>query len=419
MAVQTPLRRLLLRHASDRVREAIADTRVVLVNGARQCGKSTMVGEFGRGRDAAIRTLDRAVTREAARFDPPTFVESAGLMVIDEIQSVPELLLAIKVRVDSDTRAGQYRITGSARVLGLKALPDTLLGRMETVELWPSSHGEIDGGPDSFVDAIFELGSDFRHRSTENRSGYISRITRGGFPEAIARPPRRRTPFLESYLGDLVSRDVIQLSDVQRGAELRALTRLIAARSGQLLVPGSLAGSLCLSQPTIERYLTLLEEVFLIKRIPAWSRNLSARATRTPKVAYVDSGLASAVLGQDEDSLRRQDGPLGGLLEGFVVSELSRQLTWSDQSAELFHYRTKDQVEVDAVIENRRGQVVAAEVKASTTVRAEDFAGIRHLAARTGSDFVVGVVLYAGEETLSFGDRMLAIPIAALWGKPA
>lgn len=418
MAGQIPLGRLLPRHAADRVTGALADTRVVLVNGARQCGKSTLVGLIGRSRDAEFRTLDRGAVRQAAVFDPPTFVTSDRLLVIDEIQRVPELLLAIKERVDTDMRPGQFLLTGSARVLGLKALPDTLLGRMETVELWPLAQGEIDDGPDGFVDAIFELGPAFRHRTSETRSGYVSRIVRGGFPEAVARTPRRRTRFFESYLADLVNRDVIQLMDVQRGAELRALTRLVAARSGQLLVPGSLAGPLGLSQRTVERYLTLLEEVFLIKRIPAWARSPSARAVRTPKVAYVDSGLAAAALGHDESSLGRPDGQLGGLLEGFVLSELARQLSWSAQLADLFHYRTKDQVEVDAVIENRRGQVVAIEVKASTMVRGEDFAGIRHLSARIGTDLVVGVVLYAGAETLSFGDRMLAVPIAALWERP-
>jgi uncharacterized protein len=400
------------------VAEALDDTRVVLVNGARQCGKSTLVTQLGNTRNAELRTLDRASVREAAIFDPATFVEAEQLLIIDEIQRVPELLLAIKERVDADPRPGQFLLTGSARVLGLKALPDTLLGRMETIELWPLAQGEIDGGPDEFVDAIFERGTDFRHRTAESRSGYIDRLVRGGFPEAVARSPRRRVRYFENYLADLVNRDVIQLAEVQRGAELRALTRLIAARSGQLLTPASLAQALGVTQHTVERYLALLEEVFLIKRIPAWSRNLSARATRTPKVAYVDSGLAAAALGQDAASLRRLDAPLGGLLEGFVLTELARQLSWSEQLAELFHYRTKDGVEVDAVIENRRGQVVALELKASTTVRGDDFSGIRHVANRLGDDLVVGAVLYAGTETLSFGERQLAIPIAALWEQP-
>ena len=190
---------------------------------------------------------------------------------------------------------------------------------------------------------------------------------------------------------------------------------MLAARSGQLLVPGRLARDLRLSQATVERYLFLLDEVFLIKRIPAWSRNLSTRATATPKMIMVDSGIAAELVGHDVASLRRPTAPLGGLLEGFVISEIARQLSWSDHQAEMYHYRTKDQVEVDCVLEDRRGRVVALEVKASATVRGEDFAGLRHLQARLGEDFLVGIVLYTGPETLPFGPRMRAMPISAIW----
>jgi predicted AAA+ superfamily ATPase len=244
---------------------------------------------------------------------------------------------------------------------------------------------------------------------------FATGLVRGGFPEAVARPARRRERFLDSYVADLINRDVIQLSEIARGPEMRALTRLVAARSGQLLVAGTLARELGLSQPTIKRYLGLLEEVFLIKRVPAWSRNLSSRAVATAKVALVDSGIAANLLGQDADSLRQPDSPLGPLLEGFVAMEIARQLTWSEQRAELFHYRTKDKVEVDIVLENRRGQVVAIDVKAASTVRGEDFRGIQHLKERLGDDLVVGVVLYTGQQTLPFGPTFRAVPISALW----
>ena len=196
------------------------------------------------------------------------------------------------------------------------------------------------------------------------------------------------------------------------GADARSS---VLRRSGQLLVPGRLASDLRLSQATVERYLTLLEEVFLIKRIPAWSRNLSTRATGTQKVVVVDSGVAAELLGHDAGSLRRPTAPIGGLLEGFVMSEIARQLTWSDEVADLYHYRTKDNVEVDLVLENRRGEEVAIEVKASATVRAEDFAGLRHLETRLGDDLLVGIVLYTGQQTLPFGPKFRAVPIAALW----
>lgn len=337
-------------------------------------------------------------------------------MIIDEVQRVPELVLSIKAEVDFDPRPGRYLLTGSARLLGLRKLPDALPGRMETVELWPLSQGEIDGKTDGFVDAIFEHGPALSHDSTETRSGYVERIVRGGFPAALARSTEaRRGRFFDEYVADLVNRDVIQLYEIERGPEMRALIRLLAARSGQLLVPGALGSELELSRQTVHRYVSLLEEVFLIKRIPAWSRNLSTRAVGTQKIAFVDSGIAANLFGADADRLRDVEGPLGPLLESFVLMELARQLTWSEERVELFHYRTKDKVEVDAVLENRRGQVVAIEVKAGSTVRESDFRGLKHLRERLGDDFLVGLVLHTGDETLSFGPRLRAMPVSALW----
>lgn len=412
----TPLGKLLARHSEASVTEALTDTRVVLVTGARQCGKSTLLSLVAKGREAEWRNLDTPATRQAAIADPAGFVDSAGLMVIDEIQRVPGLLLAIKEQVDADPRPGRYLLSGSARVLALRGVPDTLPGRVEEIELWPFSQGEIDGTPDRFVDAVFEQGEAFAHESSVTRQDYAERVVRGGFPEALARTnPRRRERFFDSYLADLVARDVSQLSEIERTAEMRALIRLLASRSGQLLVVAAVGSDARLPATTVHRYLGLLEEVFLIKRIPAWSRNVSARAIGTSKLAFVDSGIAANLLGAEVRSLLRPGGQFGPLLEGFVLMELARQLTWSRQRAELFHYRTKDKVEVDAVLENRQGSVVGIEVKASSTVSPGDFRGLRHLAERIGGDFIAGVVLYTGTQTLPFGSRMRAIPVSALW----
>jgi uncharacterized protein len=411
---------LLPRHAQRAVADALADTRVVLVNGARQAGKSTLVSLIAAGRDAERRDLDRAQIRQAAITDPTGFVAYPELMIIDEIQRVPDLLLAIKTEVDSDPRPGRYLLTGSARVRGLRGLPDTLAGRMETIELWPFSQGEIDGQPDQFVDDVFTHGPALSYHGDLSRRDYAERVVRGGFPEAVRRTdPRRRERFLDSYISDLITRDVSQLSEIERPAQLRIMLRLLAGRSSQLLVGNPLGAVAGISAPTAHRYLALLEEVFLIKRIPAWSRNLSQRAVRTPKVAFVDSGVAANLLGADARNLIRPAGQFGPLLEGFVLMELARQLTWSRQRAELFHYRTKDGVEVDAVLENRQGQVVGIEVKAASTVRAEDFRGLRHLAERLGDEFLAGIVFHTGDQTLPFGPRMRAVPIGALWGQSA
>ena len=389
---------------------------MVLINGARQCGKSTLVRLVADQSGAIYRSLDEGVMRRAAQDDPEGFIDVVPPMVIDEVQRAPELFLAIKAEVDTRPAPGRFLLTGSARVLGLRGLPDALPGRMETIELWPFSQGEIDGGPDRFVDALFAHGPRSSHPSAVTRAEYADRLVRGGFPEAVARTdPRRRGRFLDAYVRDLVTREVTELSEIERTAEMRALIQLLAARSGQLLVTSTLAADARLSNRTATRYLELLEEVFLIKRIPAWSRNLSSRVTGTPKVAMVDSGVAANLLGFDAERLLDPGAPIGPLLEGFVLMELARQLTWSDQRAELYHYRTRDKVEVNAVIENRRGQTVGIEIKASSTVRTQDFRGLRHLADRLGDDFIVGIVLYTGTQTLPFGDRMRAMPLSALW----
>jgi predicted AAA+ superfamily ATPase len=410
---------VLKRHAEWTIREALEDTRVVLINGARQSGKSTLLRQVARSDSAEWRDLDLPLVRQAAVADPVGFVDYPGMMVIDEIQRVPELLLPIKVQVDTDPRPGRYLLSGSARVLGLRALPDALPGRMETIELWPFSQGEIDETPDGFIDAIFAQGDELRHASTVTRAEYAERIVRGGFPEAVARAnARRRQRFLDSYVADLVARDVAQLSDIERRTQMRALIRLLAARSAQLLVAASVGSEAGISQATALRYVSLLEEVFLIKRIPAWSRNLSSRAVGTAKLAFVDSGIAANLLGADARALIRPGGPFGPLMEGFVQMELARQATWSETRVDLYHFRTKDKVEVDVVLEDRLGRVVGIEVKAASTVGQDDFSGLRHLAQRIGDDFVVGLVLYTGQQTLSFGPRLRAMPLSAIWEVP-
>lgn len=407
------------RHAASAVAEALADTRVVLINGARQAGKSTLVRAVAGERAAEWRDLDLPQDRQSAITDPVGFVSFDGLTVIDEVQRAPELLLAIKAAVDADRRPGRFLLTGSSRLLGLRDLPDTLPGRMETIELWPFSQGEIDGEADGFIDEVFRLGPAIRHESSVTRAEYADRIVRGGLPEAVARTdPRRRGRFFDSYVQNLIDREVRQLVEIERAPQLTTLIRLLAARSGSLVASGSLESELQISRPTIARYLRLLEEVFLIKRVPGWSRNLGARVTAAAKLTFVDSGIASRLLAVDAHTLRRPGAPFGPLLEGFVLSELARQLTWSHELVDLYHYRDHNKVEVDVVLENRQRQVVGVEVKAASTVRSEDFNGLRRLAEKLGDEFLVGIVLYTGNTTLPFGPNLKAIPISALWQLP-
>jgi predicted AAA+ superfamily ATPase len=412
-------RELIDRKALSLVKEALGDTRVVTINGARHAGKSTLAQlATASAPNAEVRLLDDPATLRAARDDPTSFVDHDGLMVIDEVQLAPELFRPIKVLVDTDPRPGRFLLTGSARILALRDLPDALPGRMEIIELWPFSQGEIEGNPGCFVDAAFAQGPGLARTSALRRRDYLDRVARGGFPEAVRRSPRRRAAFFESYLTTLIERDVRELSAIERRGELRRLLALLAGRSGGLLVPGTLAKQSGVPRTTLNRYLELLSAVFLIKQIPAWSSGHTRRAVGTPKLAYVDSGIACHLLGQDAARLAEPGGAAGPMLENFVLMELARQLTWSDERVRLHHYRTKDRVEVDAVLESADGRLVAIEVKADSTVRGEDLAGLRQLRDREGTRLVAGYVLYTGQQTLPFGDRLRALPIDVLWEPP-
>jgi predicted AAA+ superfamily ATPase len=407
---------LVPRHAESLVAEALADTRVVLVNGARQAGKSTLTRLAAGDRPGTvIRLLDDPATLRAAKDDPTGFVDHEGLMIIDEVQLVPELLRPIKVAVDLDPAPGRFLLTGSSRILALRTLPDALPGRMEVIELWPFSQGEISGEPDHFVDTAFRHGPMIDHSSTLRRRDYLDRIVVGGFPEAVRRAPRRRTAFFDSYLSTLIERDVLELANIERRGDLLKLLGLLAGRTGGLLVPAALANQSGIPRTTLVRYLELLASVFLIKTIPAWSSGQTHRSVGTPKLAFVDTGIASHLIGQDAARLGEPGGAAGPMMENFVVMELARQLTWSDERARLYHYRTKDKLEVDAVLETPDGRVVGVEVKAGATVRTEDLSGLRNLANLLGDRFVAGYVLYTGQQTLPFGEKIRALPVDALW----
>lgn len=398
------------------VADALGDTRVVLVNGARQAGKSTLTRlAAGRRPTTLTRLLDDPATLRAAHDDPTDFVDHDGLMVIDEIQLAPELLRPIKVRVDLDPTPGRFLLTGSSRIMALRTLPDALPGRMEVVELWPFSQGEISAEPDLFVDTAFRHGPGILHSSTLRRRDYLERAVVGGFPEAVRRAPRRRTAFFDSYLSTLIERDVLELANIERRGDLLRLLGLLAGRAGGLLVPATLANRSGIPRTTLVRYLELLSSVFLIKSIPAWSSGSTHRATGTPKLAFVDSGIASHLLGQDAARLGEPGGAAGPILENFVAMEIARQLTWSNERTRLHHYRTKDNLEVDVVLETPDGRVIGVEVKAGATIRSEDLSGLRHLANHVGDRFVAGFVLYTGQQTLPFGSRIRALPMDALW----
>jgi hypothetical protein len=400
------------RRATELVLEALGDTRVVIINGARQVGKSTLAERvLHEAPRRQARFLDDPQTRLAAENDPVGFLDFDGLMLIDEVQRVPALWLAIKNSVDRDPRPGRFILTGSARLLALQSLPDALPGRSETIELWPLSQGEIDSEPDGFVDAVFSadavLSADV---SRLHRSDYLARIARGGYPAAVQRDaPRRRDRFFASYLNDIVVRNIKQVADIERAVDMRRLITLLAARCAGMINMAKLASELTITEPTVRRYIQILETIYLIQLIPAWSSGATKRVTRAPKLMFVDPGLASYL------QTPRTSEQSGGLMENFVMGELARQITWSQTAAALYHYHDRDGHEVDAVLEDNAGRVIGIEVKSAQSVRSEDLLGLRYLKEKLGSRMQAGYVLYCGADSLSFGDGLGCLPISALW----
>jgi uncharacterized protein len=407
---------LLMRHVTDPVRDALSDTRVVIIAGARQAGKSTLTKLLGADRtDIAVRRLDRPTDLAAAVHDPEAFVRHSGLLVIDEIQRAIELVLPIKARVDDDDRPGQFLLTGSARLLGLRNLPDSLIGRSETIELWTLSQGEIAGRVERFVDTAFSDDPFPAMESTGTKEDYIERALVGGYPEATKRSPGRREKFFDSYVNDLIDRDITQLSEIQRRPDLVRLLALLASRMATPVSTQNIATTLGIPTSTVHRYATLLEEVFLLKQLNGWATSATTRATQRTKWFFVDSGLAGHLAGFGTSAVRRDESAIGQLLENFVIGEVCRQLGWSVTSARPYHYRDRDGREIDLLLETRDGRIVAIEVKAGATVRAEDTRHLVHLRNALGDRFHRGVVLYTGNRTLPFGNRIVATPLDALW----
>jgi predicted AAA+ superfamily ATPase len=407
------------RHARRLILEAAKDSRVVMVVGPRQAGKTTLVRELAGGAlPMSYVTFDEAGARRAASEDPVGFV--AGLerpVAIDEVQRAPEVLLEIKRIVDRDPDPGQFLLTGSARVLSLPRVADALVGRVDTVALWPLSQAEIESSTRNLVDTLFSGVPPMVSGASPGREAWLGRALAGGLPEARQRPEGpRRDAWFSSYLETLLEKDVRDLADIRALDEIPALLILVASRSTGPLNIAALASELRVSEASVRRYLALLEAAFLLLRVPAWRRNLGRRATAAPKCQLVDSGLAAHLLSFDRRRLAMDEALGGGLFETFVRMELVKLAVWSEARPNVFHLRTRaGRFEVDAVLERRGGELVGVEAKASATPSKRDFRGLEELRDSRGDDFLAGVVIHPGEQTIPFGDRMWALPVSALW----
>lgn len=400
----------------ERLREALADSPVVLLHGPRQCGKTTLARSLGEDGDRQYLTLDDAATFAAVQADPAGFVlDLEGPVTIDEVQRVPELFLAIKQAVDRDRRPGRFLLTGSANALFVPRVADSLAGRMEIVRLHPLSEVEIGRHQPQFLERIFA--GEFKIAHSERLGPELADlIVRGGFPEVVRRDTERgRRAWIRDYLDAIIQRDVRDLSRIHRLDLLPRLLELAAGQSARLVNVSAIAGPFGVNRTTVGDYLTLLRHVFLVEELPAWHANRLKRLVKTPKLHLTDTGLACALLGVEAADLRDDRTLLGQLLETFVVQELRRQASGWEHNVRFSHYRDKDQQEVDLVLERGPNRVVGIEVKASATLRDSDRRGLERLRDAVGDGFRCGALLYDGETLVPLGDRIYAIPLRMIW----
>jgi len=413
---------MIRRNVTDQLLQALADTPVVLVNGARQAGKSTLVQSpelQTSGRQYL--TFDDPSVLAAAKRDPSGFVSGLNMPVtLDEVQHVPELFSAIKLAVDRKREPGSFLLTGSADVLLLPKLSESLAGRMEVLTLWPFSQGEMHGVREGFLDTLFSKQPVWRMGTSGmlRRAELFEKIFAGGYPPLFTRNTlARRRAWFQSYLTTLLQRDIRDLANISDLTAVPQLLSVVASRAGGLLNYADLSRSLSLPQTTLKRYFALLETTFLVQLLRPWSINTGQRAIRTPKLYLNDTGLLAHLEGLTPDRLDVDPGMAGSILENFVMMELRKQSAWSETQPNLYYWRTASGQEVDIVLEDASGRLVGIEVKASSTLHGGDLRGLQYLAKESGKRWIRGVVLYTGTEVIPFAANLHGLPIPSLWTK--
>lgn len=397
-----------------RIDEALQDTPVVLLAGPRQAGKTTLVRQFAE-RGLHYLTLDDELTLLSAREDPVGMIRNLDRAIIDEIQRAPQLLLAIKKSVDEDRRPGRFLLTGSANLMALPTVADSLAGRMETLMLLPLSQSEIENRPANWIDRIF-AGDILTTDRPELGNKLIERVLRGGYPEAVARPTaKRRTAWARQYIDAILQRDVRDVAEIDKLDRLPRFLRALAQTAGQMCNYSEIGGQVALDGKTVSRYISVFEQMYLLKRVDVWARNRLKRVVKTPKLQFIDSGLLAMLMDISSKDVHADKGRYGHVLESFVFGELLKHMTTADSDYRPLYYRDADKFEVDVVIENSAGQLVGIEVKASATVKERDLRGLKKLASLAGNQFIAGVLLYDGDETMPLGNNLWAAPLSTLW----
>lgn len=413
MNTPTPLYSRLI---TARVAEALTDTPVVMIAGPRQAGKTTLVRQMVN-QERRYLTLDDELTRLAAKEDPVGTIRNLDRAIIDEIQRAPQLLLAIKKTVDEDRRPGRFLLTGSANSMTLPSVADSLAGRMETLTLLPLSQSEMHGTTLNWLDSAF-AGVVPKVSTPIVGEALVEAVLRGGYPEAVSRAtPRRRTAWARQYIDAIIQRDVRDVTGVDRLDQLPRFLQALAQVSGQMCNYTQLGGQVGLDHKTAARYVSVFEQMYLLKRVEVWASNRLNRVVKTPKVQFIDSGLLSALIDLTPATAAQDRSRFGHVLETFVYGEILKHATSAEGDYQLLYYRDHDQFEVDVVVENAGGQLVGVEIKAAASVGTNDLRGLKRLASIAGDHFKLGIILYDGTETLPLGNRIWAVPISSLWGQ--
>lgn len=402
------------RFAKTRIEEALSDTRVVLISGPRQSGKTTLATDIASDKVPFL-TLDDATVLQSAIDDPVGFVRGLDRAVIDEIQRAPDLLLAIKKAVDDDRRAGRFLLTGSANLMTIPKVADSLAGRMEIVRLLPLSQTEILEKKSGFIDRAFDAKNPVVDKPIIG-DDLVETVLSGGYPEALGRKRwGRKQDWYRDYIDAIVQRDVRDVAQIEQLAIMPRLLAVLAEYSSQLVNYSGIGAAIGLNHVTTRKYVRVFESLFLVHSLQPWFTNRLKRLTKSPKLHFLDAGLLGAMRSVTPDTVKKDKTPFGSILETFVFSELRKAATWSEQRCTFSHFRDKDRNEVDIVLENRKGEIVGIEVKSSATVTSSDFSGMRKLAEACGDKFVQGLVLYDHDQVVPFADNMFAAPISCLW----
>ncbi len=398
--------------------KALSRSPVVLLNGARQVGKTTLAREFLQEKGYTYLTFDDELTYVAAKNNMTAFIENIKKPVIlDEVQRIPEIFLPIKVDVDNNRIPGRYLLTGSANPLLIPRLGDSLAGRMEILDLMSLSQGEIESKEEKFIDALFGSQPLQSPSTTLSKENLYKKIIRGGYPSVQHLNEEDYEAWMHSYLSLILQRDIKDLAQIEKLTELPNLLKVLASRASGLLNVADVSRDCKLAIKTLHRYIALLETIFMIHLQNPWSSNLTLRFVKAPKLYLIDSGLLAYLLGINLSGALSNPMQFGKILENFVVMELKKQATWSNTKLNQYHFRTSGGDEVDIILEDRAGNIVGIEIKSSEQVNADDFKGLKTLQNKVGNKFIRGIVLYTGSKYMPFDKDLCVLPVNALWEK--